>query len=282
MTDNPLEDSREQPPHNPGPQGVPQQPYPPRSQQPYPQRPAQPQYPGSYPPPGYPPQGQPYGQPYGQQPAAPYPYPQMQPFSTKAIISIVCAGVSVFFWPLGPLTGIGGLITGFMGMKESKQPGGTHRGWGLALAGTIISGLMFLVSLGLIALMGFAFFMAAEQQDRFHAQAQENRSRADMELIKERMNLYFIENNQSLAPGGPVVKDGWEGGLFPENHPKVQGELKLTDLVREIDLQGSLSDYRLSITSTKSAEITHTSSGAKLVISDFKSDRWRFEEGTTP
>lgn len=275
MNDNPLEDSAEGPPQNPGPQGA----QPPQNapQQPYPQRPAQPQYPGSYPPPA-----QPYGQPYGQQLAAPYPYPQMQPFSTKAIISMVCAGVSVFFWPLGPLTGTGGLITGFLGMKESKQPGGTHRGWGLALAGTIISGLMLVVSLALIGLFVALFFVAAEQQEQRVTQRLENRARADFEVIKERMKLYFIENNQSLGPGGPVVKDGWEGGLFPENHPRVEGELKLTDLVREHDLRGSLFDYQLDITGAKSAVITHTASGATMTISDVEKDTWRYMEGITP
>lgn len=275
MNDNPLEDSAEKPPQNPGAQSTP---YPQNApQQPYPPRPAQPQYPGAYPPPS-----QPYGQSYGQQPASPYPYPQMQPFSTKAIISIVCGGVSVFFWPLGPLTGIGGLITGVMGMKESKQPGGTHRGWGLALAGTIISSLMLVVSLALIGLFVALFFMAAEQQEQRTTQRQENRARADFDVIKERMKLYFIENNKSLGPGGPVVKDGWEGGLFPENHPRVEGKLRLTDLVRETDLRGSLFEYQLDVTGAKSAVITHTASGATMTITDVERDSWRYAEGVKP
>ncbi|MCB9936290.1 MAG: DUF4190 domain-containing protein [Planctomycetes bacterium] len=215
-------------------------------------------------------------------PPPPYPYQQLQPFSVKAIISMVCGGVSVLFWPLGPLTGIAGTILGFLGMKESKQPGGTHRGWGLALAGLITSLIMFVISLGVYAIMGFAFTMAMDEQERMKSERMESRTRQDMDLIKERLKLYYIENSSSLEPGGPVVKDGWDGGLFPDNHPKVTGKLKLTDLVRATDLQNSLSEYSLEISGRQSAAISHTNSGARLIIDSLDNDRWRYEEGSNP
>jgi hypothetical protein len=227
-------------------------------------------------PPGYAyPQGAP--QPYGQQPMQPpYPYMQPKPFSTKAIIAMVMGGVSVLMWPVAVVTGPIGAILGFLGMKESKEPGATHRGWGLALAGLITSGLMFLVALAMGALFIFVFAKIEEEQQQRSQRGEstaKTEARADMELIRERMQLYAVENGNSLEAGGPVVRDGWASS-YGNDAIKVKGRLQLKDLVHESELERPIWEYSLEVTGRHSATLRNSTTGTTMTITDIVRDRY--------
>lgn len=89
-----------------------------------------------YPPPGYLPT--PGYQGYGYQ-ADPYnPYGQQRPMGTNgmAIASLACSVAGLICC----LPAVVGLILGFMGMRETRRTG--QDGYGLALAGAIIGGLI--------------------------------------------------------------------------------------------------------------------------------------------
>lgn len=63
---------------------------------------------------------------------------------TLPIISLVLGIVSLCCY-ISPLTGLGALITGYLGIKNINQDPRAYGGKGLAIAGMIIGGLMFLV-----------------------------------------------------------------------------------------------------------------------------------------
>lgn len=88
-----------------------------------------------YPSPGYPPYTG--GYPYG---ADPYdPYRSMKPFGTngKAVAALACSLAGLLFCGVPSVVG---LILGIVAMRETKRTG--QEGYGLALAGTIIGGLV--------------------------------------------------------------------------------------------------------------------------------------------
>lgn len=216
---------------------------------------------------------------YGQYPA--YPYPQQKPFSTKAIVSMVMGGVSILFWPIGPVTSIVGIILGLLGMKESKEPGGTHRGWGLALGGLLTSAFMLLVSVALFGLMAWVFTMAEKESSRIQSERYDVDARADLLLIRDRLKLYAIENNNTLAPGGPVVREGWSVS-YDENSPRVSGRLQVTDLVREVELDRLLSEYSLEVSGTTGATVRNTVTGTTIVLENVLDENvYRIEERGT-
>jgi len=66
---------------------------------------------------------------------------------TLPIISLVLGIVSLCCY-ISPLTGLGALITGYLGIKNANNDPRTYGGKGLAIAGMIIGGLMFLVGAG--------------------------------------------------------------------------------------------------------------------------------------
>ncbi|MBZ0135543.1 MAG: hypothetical protein K8I27_04105 [Planctomycetes bacterium] len=241
-------------------------PYGPRPEYPGNQGPRPAQYPG-------PNQAPPNYQSYGYQ----QPYAPLKPFSNKAIVSIVCGGVSVLFWPVAPITGLVGAIIGFMGMKDSKEPGATHRGWGLALAGVIVSAGMFVIGLGLVALFVWVFAFAKDQADRMDRDrtvrmqeyAYEEDAREDMDLISRRIQTYCVDNGGSLAPGGPLVRDYPDGGLIPEDHLKVEEPLQIKHLVYDDELLNPAGDYELKISSDeKGFTLTNGKGGLRLTIKD--------------
>jgi hypothetical protein len=225
------------------------------------------------PPPGYAPYPPP--PPYGM-----HPYTPAKPFSTKAIVAMVMGGVSVLFWPLGPITGLVGVVLGVMGMKESKEPGGTHRGWGLALGGLLTSAFMLLVSVALIGLMVWVFTMAEEERTRRESQRYEVDARADLLLIRDRLKLYAIENKNSLAPGGPVVCDGWTVS-YDENSPRVVGRLEIKDLVRAVELDHGIYEYSLELTGERGATVRNTTTGTTIVLKDALEEAYTIEERGT-
>jgi len=88
-----------------------------------------------YPPPGYPPYAG--GYPYGTDPYDPY--RSMKPPGTngKAVAALACSLGGLLFCGLPSVVG---LILGIVAMRETKRTG--QEGYGLALAGTIIGGLV--------------------------------------------------------------------------------------------------------------------------------------------
>jgi len=65
-----------------------------------------------------------------------------------AISSIVCGGITLVLalccWPLGLVTAIAALVTGFLGLRKADELGG--RGKGLAFAGMAMGGIGVLVA----------------------------------------------------------------------------------------------------------------------------------------
>lgn len=88
-----------------------------------------------YPPPGYPPYAG--GYPYGTDPYDPY--RSMKPPGTngKAVAALACSLGGLLFCGLPSVVG---LILGIVALRETKRTG--QEGYGLALAGTIIGGLV--------------------------------------------------------------------------------------------------------------------------------------------
>lgn len=239
-------------------------------------------YPGNPPQPGYQPYPQPAPNPYGHQRMQPqYGYTQVKPFSVKAIVAMVMGGVGFLMCPIGLVTGIVGGVLGYMGMRESKEPGATHRGYGLALAGLITSVFTFVASVGIAAFFAWAYMQAQELEKRNSTYLSTYDAENDLRVIAERLQLYAIENNRSLAPGGPIVRDGWSSG-YDENSPRVQGKLKLTDLVGDYDLQLTVSEYTLEVTSSSAATVRHNGTGSKLIVTDAAGGTWRIDSGSSP
>lgn len=267
MDNRPPSDSS---PYNPRPQGYPPQPGANQA------RPAQ--YPGNNygAPQGYPQSPQPYGPPPGQY--APYPVQPSKQTSGKAIAALVISLVCVFFWPISILAGPVGFFLGMKGMKESKQPGGKFQGYGLAMAGTIVSSIMFMVSLG-IGVLFIALFAFAASADRHGPydhqpgvqQYEDSRVDSDLKIIEDQLWLYYVENQKSLGPGGPVVSMG-DGGLYAEDHPRVTGTLKITDLVQDHHLDRLIGDYSLTIVNEKRAVI-RASHGKRELTAEYAGGR---------
>ena len=238
----------------------------------------------------YAPQAQSQYAPPGSPPGyAPPPYAPEKPFSTKAIIAISCGAISVLFWPLSPITGVVGAITGWLGMKESKQPEGNYRGWGLALAGMLMSVAMFLLCIVMGLFMVWMFTFVADQQERMEQRQAERRAeheyeegaREDMILITDRLQIYFLEHG-SLEPGGPMMREYPGGGLIPEDYEKVQEPLALEHLVKETELSHPLGDYKLRIYADKQGyNLRNTQSGLLLRIENARLAHTNFENGTT-
>ncbi len=63
---------------------------------------------------------------------------------TLPIISLVLGIVSICCY-ISPLTGLAALITGYLGIKNANNDPQTYGGKGLAIAGMIVGGIMFLV-----------------------------------------------------------------------------------------------------------------------------------------
>ncbi|MBX3474309.1 MAG: DUF4190 domain-containing protein [Planctomycetes bacterium] len=227
-----------------------------------------PQPASAYPPP---PQQAPYG--------APPPYPQYQvpaskPTSGKAIASLVCGVVSVFMWPTAIVLGPVAMAMGWSALRETSPTGGKN-GRGFAIGGMITGAVMLLVCVVIAAVLIFAFSFAEKHASKFETQMIEDRERqadADMKLIRDRLKLYYVENNRSLKEGGPIVVDGWEGGLFDENSPRVKGKLELKHLVRDHDLVLRSHEYDLDIQGDSRVRITNKSKGRELLTDDIGSD----------
>jgi len=80
---------------------------------------------------------------------------------TLPIISLVLGIVSLCCY-VSPLTGLGALVTGYLGIKNINQDPRVYGGKGLAIAGMIIGGIMFLVGTAyyLIVILAWAGMIA--------------------------------------------------------------------------------------------------------------------------
>ena len=83
--------------------------------------------------------------------------------NTLAVTSLVLGILSLMLCGVGVVFSIPGLICGFMGMSRVKKSGGAEKGHGLALTGTIMSGvsLVMLPVIGLLAAIAIPNFVKA-------------------------------------------------------------------------------------------------------------------------
>jgi hypothetical protein len=246
------------------------------NQPPYPPRPGATPYPGNqFGPPGYAP-------PEAMYPPASYALVSPKPFSTNAIISMVLGGVGILMMPLGLLTGPIGAILGWLGMKESREPEGTHRGRGLAIGGLIVSLVAFVLSVLLIIvyIFFFQFFFSVMESERARSERQQTVDQAeeDMRAIEERLREYFIDNGRSLGPGGMVLSDRIGEEFLPlEERDVVEDELRIEHLISNYDLNNSLDDYELVIEAESKARLYCRSVGRVMRIDYSQSRRTSIE-----
>jgi hypothetical protein len=198
-----------------------------------------------------------------------YQYQPLKPFSTYAILSMVMGGVGFVMAPLGALTGPLGVLFGFIGMKEGRENGGTHRGRGLAIGGLIVSVISTLFSVGLIVFFVWLFTFVEEHAqhtphpvlESFHYEVDE-----DLELFEKRLRDYYVENLRSFSPGGPMVAGRRDGETAISELPRIEGELKVSDLVHATELNNTLTDYTLDIFDNDRVNVTCHAAGRRLKV----------------
>lgn len=85
---------------------------------------------------------------------------------TLPIVSLVAGIISLCCW-LSPITGIVALVTGYLGMKNVNNDPKSYGGKGLAIAGMITGGILFILGVAywifIIFFNGLAFLMQAAQ-----------------------------------------------------------------------------------------------------------------------
>jgi hypothetical protein len=83
--------------------------------------------------------------------------------NTLAVSSLVLGILGLVLCVVGIVFAIPGLICGIMGMKRVKNSGGTEKGFGLAVAGTALSGaaLVIFPVVGLLAAIAIPNFVKA-------------------------------------------------------------------------------------------------------------------------
>jgi competence protein ComGC len=93
--------------------------------------------------------------------------PGMPPFRTNklAVTSLVLGILSILLCVVGIVFAIPGLICGIMGMSRVKKSAGTEKGHGLAVTGTVLSGLAIVLApiLGLLAAIAVPNFVKARE-----------------------------------------------------------------------------------------------------------------------
>ena len=82
-----------------------------------------------------------------------------------AIASLVLGILAVLLCGVGAVLGIPGLICGIMGMNRVKNSGGAEKGHGLALTGTVLSGvsIVLIPVVGLLAAIAIPNFVKARE-----------------------------------------------------------------------------------------------------------------------
>lgn len=195
----------------------------------------------------------------GSAPPAPPPPPPEGwrapvPVSGKAVASLVCGvGGLVICVLLAPV----GLVLGAIAMGETGREG-TRGGRGFAIAGTVVS---LLAIVGNIIVFGFFFgVMPGMLEDEFKPDAEQ--LNADAKLIVERVQEYYLNNNDSLGPGGPVLgmpEDGYDSGYDTApavEDGRVAGSLEIEHLMNPGESHHYQSMWSLAVTSRERATLT--------------------------
>ena len=139
-----------------------------------------------------------------------------QPKTNKfAITSLVLGILSVVLCAAGILFAIPGLIFGFLGMSRVKKSGGTEKGHGLALAGTIMSGV------GLVMFPVIALLMAIAIPNfvKARAAAQSNGCAANLRSIDGAKATWALENKKTQSET-PEPGDLFGPGKYIKQEPK--------------------------------------------------------------
>ena len=95
-----------------------------------------------------------------------------QPQNSKAAVTSLVFGIlSLVLCGVGAIFAIPGLILGILGMNRVRKSGGTQKGHGLALAGTIMSGLSLLLLpvVGMMAAIAIPNFVKARNSAQYTA-----------------------------------------------------------------------------------------------------------------
>jgi len=110
-----------------------------------------------------------------------------------AITSLVLGILSLILCGVGVIFAIPGLIFGFLGMSRVKKSGGTEKGHGLALAGTVMNGtaLVMFPIIGLLAAIAVPNFVKARSA------AQRNACIANLRSIDGAKATWALENKKT-------------------------------------------------------------------------------------
>ena len=116
-----------------------------------------------------------------------------QPKTNKLAVSSLVLGIlGLVLCVVGIVFAIPGLICGIMGMKRVKRSGGTEKGFGLAVAGTALSGaaLVIFPVVGLLAAIAIPNFVKAREA------AQRNGCIANLRAMDGAKAIWALENKK--------------------------------------------------------------------------------------
>lgn len=116
-----------------------------------------------------------------------------QPKTNKLAVSSLVLGIlGLVLCVVGIVFAIPGLICGIMGMKRVKRSGGTEKGFGLAVAGTALSGaaLVIFPVVGLLAAIAVPNFVKARDA------AQRNQCVANLRTMDGAKATWALENRK--------------------------------------------------------------------------------------
>lgn len=211
------------------------------------------------------------GPPPGYMPPPPPPPPEgfqpPKPTSGKAVAALVCgvAGpLAGFFCPLLGVAVLVGLVLGVIALLETGK-GGSRSGRGLAIAGTVLSGLSLVATAGVIVY----FIGTYGRMEKEVTEYQRDQLARDSELIVSRVVRYCRENNDDLGPGGPILAGpGGDESASADDAGRVGGRLQLDHLVHPDELRwrrGGGNGWELRVTGRVTATLTATGWGGETI-----------------
>src|SRR4030095_1803587 len=110
-----------------------------------------------------------------------------------ALTSLVLGIFSVVLCGVGALLAIPGLICGIMGMSRVKKSGGAEKGHGLALTGTILSG----VSIAMVPVVALLAAVAIPNFVKARSAAQRNSCISNLRAIDGAKANWALENKKT-------------------------------------------------------------------------------------
>ena len=123
--------------------------------------------------------------------------------------SLVLGILSVVLCGVGVLPGIPGLICGILGMSRVKKSGGAEKGRGMALTGTILSG----VSIASVPVVGLLAAIAIPNFVKARNAAQANACIANLRSIEAAKGVWALENKNKA--GETVDESEFFGEYLP-------------------------------------------------------------------